>query len=93
MKKRLLHLSLERVDRFKQRVPLSKRREEDNTLNRICLSDTIENCLSSVIWFGSGSSSEDIMSEINSKIIFIHEFLIDENLLKNQMKFLSQEMF
>jgi len=76
------HLSLVPVDEFIPGVPTYRRPEEDGTMKRICLSDSIENCLSAVSWFGSSSAPEDIMTEVGSKIIFVYEFEIEENLLK-----------
>lgn len=80
--KKLYHLSLIPVEEFIPGVPTYRRPEENGAIKRICLSDSIENCLSAVSWFGSSSSPEDIMTEVGSKIIFVYEFEIEEHLLK-----------
>lgn len=80
--KTFYHLSLVPVDEFIPGVPTYRRPEEDGTIKRVCLSDSIENCLSAVSWFGSSSAPEDIMTEVGSKIIFVYEFEIEEHLLK-----------
>ena len=72
--KKLYHLSLIPVEEFIPGVPTYRRPEENGAIKRICLSDSIENCLSAVSWFGSSSSPEDIMTEVGSKIIFFYEF-------------------
>lgn len=80
--KTLYHLSLVPVDKFIPGVPTYRRPEEDGKTKRICLSDSIENCLSAVSWFGSSSAPEDIITEVGSKIIFVYEFEIEEHFLK-----------
>lgn len=81
-KRKLVHLSFEKIGEFTPRIPMYIRPEENNSIERICLSNTIENALGAVPWFGSGGCPENIMSDIGSKIIFVHEFEIEENFLK-----------
>lgn len=83
---KLFHLSLSLIDEFKPRVPIHTRDDENKSINRICLSSNIENCLSAVGWGGSVVREEDILYGVltnykESKPIAIYQFDIDEQYL------------
>lgn len=72
--KKLYHvtLDLDHPGVFEARVPKSRMKSEDNTIPRICVSDTVEGCLTSTP-FGSHYLDESLME--NSDLIKI--FVID----------------
>lgn len=83
--KKLYHASnnCDIIEEFVPRIPEFRAEglDENNTIPRICLSDSIEGCLSAVPW--GGSRLEDLFWEEGSCLIRIYEFDIKDLNLKN----------
>lgn len=83
--KKLYHASYscDIIEEFIPRIPEFRAEglDENNTIPRICLSDSIEGCLSAVPW--GGSRLEDLFWEEGSCLIRIYEFDIKDLNLKN----------
>lgn len=83
MLRKLYHLSLEKIEVFKPKIPENILPRENNITKRICLSNSIENCLSAVYWFGSADDVEYcVLSDTGIIPIYVYEFLIDDSKLK-----------
>lgn len=79
-KKTLYHLSLDvdQIIEFMPRVPESIMCDEDDTIERICLSDSIEKALSAAPWGGAALFDIFICGDF-SRLIRVYEFIIDED--------------
>ena len=86
MEKKFYHLGLEKdgvVDIFKPRVPESIMYEENDKIKRICLADSIKNCLNAVSW-GKGGLYFNTNNKGESIPIIVYEFsngILSENLV------------
>lgn len=80
---KLYHVSFccDIVDTFEPRVPSNRHNEEDSKIGRVCLSDSIEGCLTAVP--NGGMRLEEIFWEGGSSLIRIYEFDIKDIEYKN----------
>lgn len=69
------------VDIFYPRVPNNRHKEEDGGIDRICLSDSLEGCLTAVP--GGGMYLEDEFGEDGFSLIRVYEFDIQNINLNN----------
>lgn len=87
---KLYHLRLgsQAKKEFKPEIPLNRGAEEDAVHERICLSDSIEGCLSSVSW-GGNHLEEQVICRLSNKTtslivrvyVFDTESILSENLI------------
>lgn len=67
-------LNLDYIPMFYPRVPEDRHFAEDNSIPRICLSSSIEGCLSAAPWGGSNFDIRIDIGNNSSKLIRIYEF-------------------
>lgn len=88
---KLYHISeniYENIETFNPRIPLSILKEEDSSINRVCIAKSIQDCLSAINYHISVNymfnELEENESYVGNRIVRVYEFDInekDENLL------------
>lgn len=71
------------IKRFNPRIPLSILKEEDSSINRVCIAKSIKDCLSAINYHISVNYMFNELEEndgyVGNRIVKVYEFEIDEN--------------
>lgn len=65
-----------KIEKFVPRIPKERLPKENSTIKRICMSSSLEGCLSAVPW---GQDAVDAIDEYGTMLYRVHLFKIDKN--------------